>query len=114
MRKISKPVMDKLLEEKQICYRDSEGTCEGRMTLDHTLTYGGGQIDEAWAILWTCAFHHDVDEFQGGGNLDREKSIWFALNKATDEELRQYSKAINYIELRKRLNKKYLEIEGFI
>lgn len=98
--------MDKLLDEKQECFRKDEGECKGRMTLDHTLIYAGKQIDEAWAILWTCAYHHDVDQYQGGGNLDREKSIWYALNKATDEELLEYPKR-DFIAEKERLNKKY-------
>jgi hypothetical protein len=99
--------MNKLLQEKQVCFRENEGNCDGRLTLDHTLIYAGKQIDEAWAIVWTCAYHHGVDEFQDCGDLDREKGVWFALNKATDEELLKYSKAVDYIAMRERLNKKY-------
>jgi hypothetical protein len=106
MRKISQPVKDKLLQEKDICaLKDSN--CSGRITWEHCLTFGGKQIDEAWAIIKICEYHHSVNKFQDIGGLNKEKNIWCALNKATDQELLKYSKCIDYIALRERLNKKY-------
>jgi hypothetical protein len=45
--------------------------------------------------------------YQDGGNLNKEKNIYIALERATDDELQAISKATNYIELRDRLAKKY-------
>ena len=106
MRKISPKVLAKLLSEPQICLRNDEGNCGGRLTLEHALTYAGRQIDEAWAILWICAYHHGVDQFQDCGDLNKEKHVWLALNRATDEELEKYSKA-DFKVKRNRLNKIY-------
>lgn len=106
MRPISPQVKAKLDSEPDICALEDEN-CQGRITREHCLIYGGRQIDEAWAIIKICAWHHSVDEFQDGGGLNKEKNVWVALNRATDEELLKYSKAINYIEMRNRLNKKY-------
>ena len=39
--------------------------------------------------------------------LNKEINVWIALNRATDEELKKYSKAIDYIRMREVLNKKY-------
>ncbi len=89
------------------CARSDEGNCAGRITIDHAIIYAGRQLDELWALIPICAKHHDVDQFQGDGNLNREKHTWIALNRATDEELLRISKAINYLELRKTLNAKY-------
>lgn len=110
MRRISKKVKDKILKRKQVCARRMiDGGCDGRLTYDHSLIFGGRQIDEAWAIVILCEKHHAVNKYQDGGDLNKEKNVWIALNQATDEELKQYSKAIDYIALRKRLNGKYGE-----
>jgi len=109
MRPITPKVKKKLLDEPKICCREDEGDCAGRLTLDHTLIFAGKQINEAWAIVWLCAFHHAVDEYQDGGDFNREKTVWVALNRATDEELLKYSKLVNYINKRNQLNKKYGE-----
>lgn len=107
MRKVSQKVKEIILARKQICARHADGVCGGRLTWEHTLIYGGRQIDEAWAIILLCARHHAVDEYQDSGDLQKEKNVRLALNQATDDELRQYSKAIDYIRLRKTLNEKY-------
>lgn len=106
MRPISQKVKEKLDAEPDICALKDKN-CAGRITYEHCLTYAGRQIDEAWAIIKICAWHHSVDEFQDSGGLNKEKNIWVALNKATDEELLKYSKCIDYIKMRDRLNHKY-------
>lgn len=112
MRKISQRVKATLLEEPDICARKQDGGCKGRITWEHALIYAGRQIDEVWAIIKLCAYHHGVDEFQDCGDLQKEKNVWIALNRATDDELRKYSKAINYIELRTKLNDKYSKLQN--
>lgn len=67
----------------------------------------GKQIDEVWAIIKLCEYHHAVNTYQDGKGLDKEKNVWIALNRATDEELKKYSKAIDYIRERARLNTIY-------
>lgn len=106
MRPISLKIKEQLDNEPDVCAL-ADGNCDGRITREHTLIYAGRQIDEVWAIIKICAWHHSVDEFQDGGGLNKEKNIWVALNRATDEELLKYSKAIDYIKYRKLLNKKY-------
>lgn len=64
--------------------------CQGRLTLEHAFIYAGKQINEKWAIIAICAWSHDVDLFQGGGNLNKEKNQYVALMRATDEELAKY------------------------
>ena len=107
MRKISPQVKAQLELEPQICARSMHKGCKGRITWEHTLIYGGKQIDEVWAIIKLCEFHHAVDNFQDGGDLNKEINVWIALNRATDEELEKYSKAIDYKHMREILNKKY-------
>lgn len=89
------------------CMREDEGDCAGRLTKEHAIIYAGKQLQEDWAILDICAYHHGVDEFQDCGKLNKEKHVWLALMRATDADLLRISKAINYLQLRERLSKIY-------
>jgi hypothetical protein len=91
----------------RVCMRSEEGNCQGRLTKEHAIIYAGKQLQEDWAILDICAFHHGVDKFQDCGNLDKEKHIWIALNRAPEARLRELSKGEDKIALRDRLNAKY-------
>ena len=107
MRPISPRVKKILDEREQVCARRKDGGCAGRLTREHALIYAGKQIDEAFAIVLLCARHHAVDKYQDGGDLDKDKNKWIALNQASDEELIKYSKVINYLRERDRLNEQY-------
>jgi hypothetical protein len=107
MRKISQKVKESLLKEPDVCARADDGNCGGRITWEHVAIYAGKQIDEVWAIIHLCEYHHDVNTYQGNGDLQKEKNMWIALNRASDSELLMYSKAIDYIRMRETLNKKY-------
>lgn len=91
----------------KICSLKGHGTCSGRITMEHTLIYAGRQIQEKWSIIPLCALHHEVDFFQDAHTMEKEKNVWVALNRATDDELIKYSKAVNYLRERRRLNEKY-------
>lgn len=69
----------------------------------HNLIYAGRQVQEKWAILPLAKAVHD----QANNPKVRERLDWIMLNRATDDELRRYSKAINLIAKRDTLNKKY-------
>lgn len=81
--------------------------CEGRITWEHAIIFAGKSYQAKWAILPLCAKAHAVDFFQDAGTMKKEVNIWIAVNRATDDELRAVSKAINYISYRERLNQKY-------
>lgn len=107
MRPISPRVKKLLDSEPEVCARAMDGGCKGRITREHAIIYAGRQLDEAWAIVKLCTWHHAVDEHQDGGDLQKERNVWIALNRATDEELRAISKVIDYVRERERLNKVY-------
>lgn len=67
----------------------------------HNATWQGRQLQEKWAILPLARDIHD--------NIVRykEKCDWIMLNRADDDTLRRYSKAVNLIAKRDTLNKKY-------
>lgn len=93
----------------KVCMRADEGNCKGRLTKEHAIIYAGKQLQEDWAILDICEYHHGVNNYQDRGDLNKEKHHWLALNRATDEQLLAISKAENYIAKRDRLNKIYGE-----
>lgn len=118
MRPIPESLKKEILADPyyEKCARADEGDCQGRITWEHAIIYKGQQVNALWAIIPICAFHHDVDQFQDGGNLDKEKHEWIALNRATDEDIldmtceliiSSYSKAIYYTRRLSYLNTIY-------
>lgn len=106
MRKVSESVKLKLQEEPDICLRADEGNCAGRITWEHAIVYAGKQIDEQFAILKICEFHHAVNKYQGGGDLNKEKHEWLAYNRASEEDKLKYPR-INWEQKLSYLNAKY-------
>lgn len=91
----------------RFCLRKDEGNCQGRLTKEHAIIYADKQLQEDWAILDICEFHHGVNNFQDRGDLNKEKHIFLALSRATTSRLVELSKAIDYIALLSRLKLKY-------
>lgn len=89
------------------CMRDDEGDCRGRLTKEHAIIFANKQLQEDWAILDICEFHHQVGIYQNNGKLNKEKHIWLAINRATPERLKELSRGTNYVALKERLNRKY-------
>lgn len=67
---------------------------------DHAFTYAGRQVNEAWAIVPLCWYHHR------GGGLDRPWTQWFGLRRATEEDLAKYPRT-DWEALKSRLRTKY-------
>lgn len=109
MRPITQRVKDKVLARPPVCQRYTvfkDHVCHGRITLEHCWVYGGKQIDEPWAIIKLCAWAHDVDQFQDGGNLDKGKNQLVSLMQATDEDLAKYPR-VDWNQKKKFLTTKY-------
>ena len=67
----------------------------------HAFCFAGRQLQEKWCILpLSKDIHDNIDTY-------REKCNWIMLNRATDEQLKKYSRAEDLIAKRDRLNKKY-------
>lgn len=81
--------------------------CKGNVTWEHTLIYAGSKIQEKWAIIPLCEKYHGVNWYQDSGYLVKEVNVWVALNRATYEDLKRFSKAVNYVRERDRLNNLY-------
>src|SRR5574343_1267279 len=67
----------------------------------HNLIFGGKQVNEKFCILPLAKSIHD--------NIVKYKEIcdWIMLNRATDDDILKYSKAVDYKQVKERLNKKY-------
>ncbi len=68
---------------------------------EHALIFAGKQINEVWAIVPICYWAHR------GPGLVKEINVWIALNRASDADLAKYSKLVNYVRERARLNAIY-------
>lgn len=84
------------------CRRWKEKKCEGRLTKEHCFIYGGKQIQELWAILDLCWYHHL------GKGLTKEINQWIAINQATENDFKKYPR-IPWKQYKKYLNEKYGE-----
>lgn len=111
MRPIPKKLKKDMLEDEAYhsCMRNDyfgDHICRGRITLEHSMIHAGKQVNEKWAIISLCAWAHDVDQYQDGGNLDKSKNQYIALIRATDKDLEKYDRN-NWKEKRKLLVRQY-------
>jgi len=99
MKSIPLPLRKKLAEEKRMkrCER-SNSECKGRITWEHCWTYAGRQIQEPWAIISLCEYHHL------GNGLDKRINKYISLLYATDQELAKYPNK-NWKEERRRADR---------
>lgn len=80
--------IDPYYEKCAIC----DGRCQGRITWEHCWTYGGRQINEKWAIISICEFHHGLGLYCNKGGLNKNINQFISLMRATPEELKKYPK----------------------
>lgn len=67
----------------QTCARADE-TCQGRITWEHAILYAGRQVQERFAIIPLCYFHHL------GSGLVKRINIQIAMSRATPEDKKKY------------------------
>lgn len=106
MRKISKKLRDEIEADpyyKNCCLTGMPGTVI-KIEWHHNLMFAGRQVNEKFAILPVDKDVHD--RLKGDSNL-RDRLDWIMLNRATDEELKRYSKAEDLKAKRERLNEKF-------
>ena len=82
------------------CCMQGDLDCVGHIEWHHGLIYAGRQVNRKFAILPLCQKHHrDID------NRDQKIKInRIMLNRATEEELMEFSKSEDLIAKRDRLN----------
>ena len=95
---MNKKVLEHMLSKPQKCVRSGEGTCEGRLTIEHAF---GRKYEAFWNTLWLCWFHHI------GAGLNKELNRHLAYQQATDEDLRKLKSYQQMVTEKKYLEKKY-------
>jgi hypothetical protein len=85
MRLIAQKLRDEMAVDPyyQVCARKS-GECQGRITWEHAFLYANRQINEKWAIIPLCVYHHL------GAGLVKNENQRIALERATLEDLTKY------------------------
>lgn len=83
------------------CCIFSDEHCDGKVEWHHAIIFGGKQLQKKFAIVPVCKnYHHRLAE-----QKDVKTHIMrVVLNRATNKELSEISKAVNYKYLRKQLN----------
>lgn len=69
--------------EYRVCSR-AGSACKGRMTWEHAILYAGKQVQEKWAILPLCFYHHL------GAGLDKRWNINYAMSRAKKQDRLNY------------------------
>lgn len=80
----------------RVCARAKDGGCEGRITIEHALIYAGQQINDLFALIPLCVWHHL------GDGLCKPKNQLIALSRATPEDLAKYDR-VDWQKLKIRL-----------
>ena len=101
MRKIPEGMKEQILADEyyQKCARKNN-ECAGRITWEHSFIYAGKQINEVWAIIPLCVYHHL------GAGLEKEINQLIALKRATDIDLQKYPRK-DWQQLYRYLSNKY-------
>jgi len=81
--------------------------CGGKITWEHAITYASRQLQQKWAIVPICERGHGLGKFMDTGSLKKDLNVWIALNRATEEELLEISKAGDAKKRRDHLNQRY-------
>lgn len=105
MNHIPKKINDELNDDPYYkrCCLSFLGGCEGRIERHHALTWKGSQLQAKFCILPACSGHHD----KARRTDIKERFDWILLNRASEQELFEITKAIDYVAMRDRLNAKY-------
>lgn len=105
---IPKKLREELSQDEfyKYCIRIHEGTCSGRITWEHSLIYAGKQIQERFAIVPLCEFHHSIGKHHEDGDLQKDFGQWIAINRMTKADKLKYSKR-NWDKDLELLNRKY-------
>ena len=88
---LTRPLTKKAKEEiganpyYRICARRNN-ECSGRITIEHAIMYAGRRIDDIWALLPLCWYHHL------GAGLNKRINEKIAIRRASQKDLEKYPK----------------------
>lgn len=83
--------------------REWDGRCDGRVEWEHAHEFAGAQIQEAWAIVPVCTYHHR------GGGMNKQYHKFISLLRARNSDLKKYPKRDWRLD-KKLLRKRFLDV----
>ena len=103
-RKIAeRPEMYRCAKANEDC-RDEYGNPPRRAEWEHAFDYAGRQINEWWALIGVCWFHHR------GPGMDKRFNQYACLNRVGDEDMARIQRKypnVRWDALKKSLQKQY-------
>ena len=97
----------------QFCLRVQEGKCSGRITWEHALIYAGKKMQDKFAIVPLCEYHHSIGKHHEDGDLQKDYGQWVAISRMTPEDYLNYPKR-NWKKDLQLLENKYGKYNGNI
>lgn len=92
---------------KKCCLEDEECQYESghrQIEWHHAIIYAGKQLQKKWAIVPVCSgFHH---KYADRSDI-KERIVRVCVMRATKEELKEVSKAIDYVKLKEKYENSY-------
>lgn len=98
------PMMKVCIHNNADCRNEWGSARPARAEWEHAFIYAGRQINEWWAIIGVCWFHHR------GPGLDKDFNRYRCLIRMSESDLAEAQKkypAVDWIRERDRLRKKY-------
>ena len=92
---------DKFMARCIYCDIGRGNECRGRVEWEHAFIYAGKQINEAWAIVPVCTYHHR------GNGLDKEYNQYRAIIRADINDLLLRMPKRDWAQIKNYLQKKY-------
>ena len=71
---------------KKCCRASDE--CDGRITIEHAIEYAGRRVDDVWALIPLCEYHHGLK----GEGMNKRENIRIAMSRATVTDRVKYSR----------------------
>lgn len=107
---LTKPIPKKLRDEMDAdpfyefcCVTGIRKSAGVKIEWHHAFTFAGKRVNEKWCILPVSVNTHR----QAGTSHVKELLDWVMFNRADEDTLRRYSKAVDLIRERDRLNDKF-------
>lgn len=97
------PLMHRCVHDNRDC-QDEYGRRPGRAEWEHCFIYSGRQVNEWWAIVGCCWYHHR------GGGLVKAYNQYMALRRMSENDLEEAQKKysrFDWTKERNRLIKKF-------
>ena len=85
------------MNEPEICAREDEGGCAGRISWEHALLYSNKRVQEKFAIIKLCALHHGIENYANCHGQNKRKHILLALSQATESDRKKYPRLPWYL-----------------